>query len=103
MERCRQKIPYIAVVLTHDDEPGASWTEAAFAMITQPYCSAVDRLRTERRRIIDTMINSDGAPTPEQLQEVARLREAIEVVDAVLEQADAPSMPAPYRRLPIAG
>ena len=60
-------------------------------MITRPYSSAIDRLRNERRLIIEMLINSDGAPTPEQLQEVARLRKAIEVVDAVLEQTDSAS------------
>ena len=68
-------------------------------MITQPYCSAVDRLRNERRLIIETLINSDGAPTPEQLQEVARLRKAIEAVDAVIEQTDAASIKAPLRSM----
>ena len=68
-------------------------------MITHAYSSAVDRLRNGRRRIIETMINSVGAPTPEQLQEVARLREAIEAVDAVLEQTDAASIKAPLRSM----
>ncbi len=63
-------------------------------MITRPYNSAVDRLRDERRRIIETLINTDGAPTPEQLQEVARLRGAIGTVDAVLEEANAQSVSA---------
>ena len=63
-------------------------------MIPQPYSLAVERLRNERRRIIEAMINSDGAPTTEQLQKVARLREVIEAVDAVLEGKDGESVSA---------
>jgi len=63
-------------------------------MITQPYSSTVNCLRNERRRIVETLITSDGPPTAEQLREVARLRTAIESVDAVLEETDAKSVSA---------
>ena len=68
-------------------------------MITQPYSSAVNGLRNERRRIVETLITSDGPPTAEQLQEVARLRTAIEAVDAVLEGKDGESVSARFQGL----